>query len=87
MAQKVSAPRMERMQPATLIRSLLNHPDDLFVVVVQRNPQVLGAPEIVIGTVAHPGCQGIRRSALFYRAGQSADNPVGDGEPLFFGTI
>jgi hypothetical protein len=39
----------------------LAHPDDLFCfIVVGRNPQVMGEPEIVIGAVAIRGQDGLR---------------------------
>src|SRR5512142_418531 len=48
----------------------LAHPDDLFCfIVIRRNPQVMGEPEIVIGAVAHPGGQSVPFSLQLAAAG------------------
>jgi len=59
MAQKTSAPVIERMQPETLMRSLLILYVLLGSVIVKRDLQVTGEPEVVTGAVAHPGRQGV----------------------------
>jgi hypothetical protein len=54
----------------------LAHPDDLFCfIVVGRNPQVMGEPEIVTGAVAHPGRQGMTLSLQLAAAGGVQDDP------------
>src|SRR5579863_3407875 len=75
MAQKASAPGMERMQPETLMRSLLILMTCSASLLSGRNPQVMGEPEIVIGAVAHPGCQGMPLSLQLAAAGGVQDDP------------
>ena len=65
------------------------HADDLLgFIVIGRNPQVMGEPEIVTGAGAHPGGQGVPLSLQLAAAGGVQDDPgvrgVAEPAAVFF---
>ena len=75
MAQKTSA-LGHRAHAAGDLDAELAHPDVLLgSVIVERDLQVMGKPEIVTGAVAHPGRQGVPFLLQLAAAGGVQDDP------------
>jgi hypothetical protein len=79
MAQKISAPVMDRRLPENLDPQLA-HPDDLLgLVIAERNPQVAREPQVVRLPVTHPGGQGVPLALELSLPGGVKDDPGGCG--------
>jgi hypothetical protein len=66
----------QRAHAAGDLDAELAHPDDLLsFIVVERNLQVMGEPQVVVGAVAHPGREGVPFVLQLAAAGGVQDDP------------
>ena len=74
---------MDRMDPETLMRSLLILITFSWVV-VERDPQVMGEPEVIVGAVSHPRGQGVPFLLQGAAPGGVQGDPGAGGVPEVF---